>query len=149
MFSVLLAIVLIGVLLGVFLLGDSLESSFTGATPRLVPAPRPEGEVVALEIDFGNGVSKTFAALPWHDGMSVAELLEIAEGFRPGIEVLRRGQGEAAFLTAIDGIAHDAPSDRYWTYQINGKLAEAGIARQQIEPNDRVRWTFGVPPSEE
>ncbi len=64
-------------------------------TASWTPSDEPQGSTVALEIDFGNGAQCQFAALPWRAGMTVAQLMEAARKFRPGIEFAQHGEGPA------------------------------------------------------
>ena len=121
------------------------EMAAAGTTPHggWVPAPRPAGKTVALTVDFGNGASREFAALPWHDGMTLADLMEMARHFRPSITYTQKGTGAQAFLTALEGVAHQANQGNFWFYEINGKRGIRSFGIQPLLPGDRVLWTFG------
>jgi hypothetical protein len=96
-------------------------------------------ERVSLRIDFGNGRQRDFDSLAWHEGMTVAELM----GKAPGIEVMQRGSGQGAFLTAVDGVANEGTEGSNWTYEVNGVGADRSFAVYELAPNDRVLWRFG------
>ena len=122
---------------------ESLAAGGASGHGGWVPAPRPVGKTVALSIDFGNGATREFAALPWRDGMTVADLMEVARLFRPSIHYMQKGSGAQAFLTALEGLAHQAKQDKYWFYEINGKRGIRSFGIQPLLPGDRVLWTFG------
>ena len=51
------------------------------------------GETVALEIDFGNGARREYAALPHRDGMSVGDALRLARDFGPSLAFTLKVRG--------------------------------------------------------
>ncbi len=108
-----------------------------------VPTPRPAGKTVAFTIDFGNGATREFAALPWQDGMTLADLMEGARHFRPAITYTQRGSGAQAFLTSLEGVAGQTERGRYWICEINGKRGDRSFGVQLLNPGDRILWTFG------
>jgi hypothetical protein len=120
-----------------------MATDSTTAHGDWVPAPRSAGKTVALTIDFGNGATREFAALPWRDGMTLADLMEVARHFRPSITYTQKGTGAQAFLTALEGVAQQANQGNFWFYQINGKRGIRSFGIQPLLPGDRVLWTFG------
>jgi hypothetical protein len=146
-------------------LGQMSTSPTEGDGDSISPSPRPEGETVQLTIDFGNGTSRQFDALPWREGMTIADLMEEARKFRPGIELTLRGSGKMAFLLSLDRISgpgagsadnpagDSADSSRPhpirphpiqgWQFKINGELGQLGIGSQILAPGDQVFWIFG------
>jgi hypothetical protein len=109
------------------------------------PAPDPRSETVSLAIDFGNGARREFAALPWKDGMTVADLLKSATAFRPGLAFSQQGEGAQAFLTSLDGVAGRAEGSRFWLYEVNGEPGKVSFAIQRLAAGDRVLWAFKPP----
>lgn len=108
------------------------------------PSPRPEGETVRLEIDFGNGAHRVFEALPWEEGMTVADLMVVARAFQPPIHYEQRGEGEAAFLVSLEGVAGGGPDSRNWLYRVNGEHAKVSFGIYPLEPSDEVLWIYDV-----
>lgn len=142
-FPALLAVLLLGALWFLRTRPQVEQPSADRSTPaEWAPSPRPQGETVALEIDFGNGASKQFAALPWREGLTVADLLQAAAEFRPGIAFTQKGEGETGFLTALDGLKNGGAGGRNWRYEVNGQHGQASFCLQQLEPSDRVLWKF-------
>lgn len=115
--------------------GESASAAWT-------PAPRPRGETVALEIDFGNGARRQFDDLPWTADMTVGDLLRTARQFQPAITFQHDGAGAKAFLTSLEGVANEGPGGRFWTYEINGRVGEVSFDVQPLQPGDRVLWKF-------
>ncbi len=106
------------------------------------PTPLPQGKSVSLTIDFGNGASKEYAALPWQEQMTVAEALTVARDFRPGIHFTQVGEGESGFLSSLDGLANEGAEGRNWLYQVDDQHAHVSYCVRKIEPGAHVLWTF-------
>ncbi len=144
-FPALLATVLlvsVGIALGNRQLGPQSASPQT--TANWTPSSEPQGSTVALEIDFGNGAKKQFAALPWRAGMTVADLMGQASKFRPGIEFDQQGEGAGGLLTAIDGLKNEGSGGRNWRYRVDDRYGEVSFCLQSIEPGMRVLWEFAA-----
>jgi Flp pilus assembly protein TadD len=47
------------------------------------------------------------------------------------------------FITAIDDHAQDATANKYWLFDINGKLADKGAADIQLKKGDEVAFYLG------
>jgi hypothetical protein len=108
-----------------------------------LPSARPSGQTVALTIDFGNGAKREFFALPWRNGMTVADLMDEARHFRPPITYTQKGIGAQAFLTSLEGVAHQTSQGNFWFYEINGKRGIRSFGIQPLLSSDRVLWIFG------
>jgi Domain of unknown function (DUF4430) len=108
------------------------------------PSAQPLGETVALEIDFGNGAKKEFAALPWRAGMTVADLMLQAREYRPGIDFRQHGAGAGGLLTSIDGLRNQGAGGRNWRYDVDGRHGEVSFCVQQLQPGMRVLWEFAA-----
>jgi hypothetical protein len=113
-----------------------------GGSAGWTAPPAAGAPAVALAIDFGNGATREFGALPWKPGTTVGDLLREAGRFHPALEFAERGTGDMAFLTSLDGVANDPSIGRFWIYEINGRIAERGIGAQSLEAGDRVLWVF-------
>lgn len=107
--------------------------------------PATAGETVALEIDFGNGARREYAALPYHDGMTVGDAMRLARDFRPGLPFTHQGEGELSFLTSLDGVANQGVGGRFWLYQIDGERADVSYEVKPLRAGQRVLWQFKEP----
>ncbi len=107
--------------------------------------PAAAGETVALEIDFGNGARREFAALPYRDGMTVGDALLLARDFGPSLAFTHQGEGELSFLTSLDGVANQGPGGRFWLYQVDGQRADVSYEVQPLSAGQRVLWQFTEP----
>ena len=108
------------------------------------PSLAAVGETVSLEIDFGNGATQRFDALPWQPEMTVSKLMEIASQFRPGITFSQKGEGETGFLTAIEGLANEGATGRNWKYQVDGDHGQISYCLQNLTPGQHVLWKFAA-----
>ena len=137
----LLAIVVAGMAL-VAIRGGDVGGRGGGRVADQSPSPLPTGITVSLEIDFGNGAVKRFAALPWRDEMTVAQVMQVAREFSPGIEFQQVGEGATGLLTAIDGVANQGAGGRNWRIEVDGKWLEVSFCLEKVAPGARVLWTF-------
>jgi hypothetical protein len=141
----LLACVLVGVVAS---RGLFLQPSGEGAGGALELGPVPRGpaseQTVALTIDFGNGAQCEYAALDWHDEMTVRQLMDAASQFRPGITFQQIGTGKSALLTHIDGVENEGGSGRNWQYWVNDERADRSFAICPLVAGDRVLWRFAT-----
>ena len=113
-----------------------------GSPVTWTPYPKASGETVALEIDYGNGVKKHFAALPWRTDMTVESLMEEAQHFRPGTNFEQIGEGESGFLSSLDGFANEGAGGRNWNYEVDGRNGQVSFCVQQLAPGSLVLWKF-------
>jgi hypothetical protein len=112
------------------------------AAENWTPEARPEGETVSLEIDFGNGARREFAALPWSEGLTLGRLMREASNFRPAIRYSQDGEGKMAFLTSLEGVANDNGGGRYWFYEVDGQPGEVSFEVRPLEAGAKVLWVF-------
>ncbi|OLT51341.1 hypothetical protein BJF88_15105 [Cellulosimicrobium sp. CUA-896] len=68
------------------------------------------------------------------DGRTALDLLLEAD---PSAQV--SGEGENAFVTAIDGVAAD-PDGEFWALYVNGEMASVGAGSLETEDGDEVTW---------
>jgi len=115
--------------------GPGLAAAWTPSAPA-------QGETVSLEIDFGNGAQKRFAALPWQPEMTVAGLLQEARQFRPGIQFRQRGEGAGGFLTGLDGLPNEGAGGKNWKFEVDGEHGRTSFCLQTLLPGAHVLWKF-------
>jgi hypothetical protein len=106
------------------------------------PEAAAGAEAASLSIDVGNGARREFAALPWSSVMTVADVLEQARDFLPGIEFTQQGEGEMAMLVSLDGVVNDPAIGRFWIYDVDGTPGDVSFAVQRVEKGQRVHWVY-------
>ncbi len=137
-----LALILLGMLLWN---RNKLESPTVEVQPGEVqwtPSEQPAGEVVRLEIDFGNGAKRQFEALPWRADMPVEDVMLAAREFRPGIRYVQIGEGAGGFLTELEGLKNEGASGRNWRYEVAGSPGSMSFCLQKVAAGELVRWRF-------
>ena len=97
---------------------------------------------VRLMIDFGDGVQKTFSALPWKDKMTVFDALRVAEKHPRGIKITYTGSGDTTFINGIDDAVNEGADGRNWRYSVNDQPARYSSAVAEIKAGDTVVWRF-------
>lgn len=98
---------------------------------------------VRLTIDYGDGVQKTFPALPWKETMTVFDALQAAEKHARGIKLKFIGRGETIFITAIDDAVNEGANGRNWRYTVNDQPAQYSAGVMKLKSGDTVDWRFG------
>lgn len=136
---------LLALLLGSLVIWDRTweRPVVSNATPvEWSPSARPTGDVVRLEIDFGNGAARHYHALPWKAGMTVADVMMAAREFQPGISYVQIGEGASGFLTQLEGLKNEGASGRNWRYEVAGTPGTKSFCLQEVAPGEQVRWWF-------
>jgi hypothetical protein len=136
---------LLAVVLGAILLlrNGGVREVEPEAEQGLAPAPAGESaEQVSLAIDFGDGQREQYFGIAWREGMYVRDLM--LEAGRPDLQLDVQGSGASAFLVAINGVANEGAEGKNWTYKVNGTRADRSFAVYELEPGDRVLWTFAA-----
>ena len=141
-FPVFLGIVLVATALVSRRLKQDNPGEMSAAATNWTPSPAAQGETVRLTIDFGNGASLQYQALPWKEGLTVEDLLRSAQEFRPGITFSQKGEGKMGFLTSLDGLSNEGASGRNWTFQIDAKHGQQSFSVQELTPGQHVLWKF-------
>lgn len=100
-----------------------------------------ENDPVSLMLDFGDGRVRTFHAVAWQEGMTVADVLHAGadtQGFTIGSKDF--GGSLGIFVETIDGVG--GGTDRWWQYWVNNVYGTVGAGNQQVMPGDVVEWKF-------
>jgi len=127
------------------LLASLLASFAIRLSPIWAKPPKdPEGakEAVKLVVDYGDGVQKVFASIPWTKETTVFAALEAAAKHPRGIKIAHQGKGETLLVTAIDDLKNEGRG-RNWLYEVNGKLGDRSCAVMSLKAGDSVLWRFG------
>ena len=105
-------------------------------------AARGAESVVLLTIDYGDGVQKTFVALPWKEKLTVFGALQAAAQHPRGIKVQHTGSGETTFVTAIDDRTNEGQGGNNWKYEVNGQRLPVSAGVAELKAGDAVVWRF-------
>ena len=111
------------------------------SAPKPAAAPLP----VRVVIDFGDHSEKHFTKIDFTADMSAFDALRAAQSHPRGIRIQHSGNGETAFIKAIDDLANDrGPGEghRFWQFSVNDKYAEVGCGSAKLKPGDTVRWFY-------
>ncbi|MFI2487052.1 DUF4430 domain-containing protein [Promicromonospora kroppenstedtii] len=74
---------------------------------------------------------------PGRTGATALELLLEAD---PSAEVT--GEGENAFVTAINGRAADDSKNEFWSLSVDGEPAQVGAGSLETEDGQEITWTI-------
>jgi hypothetical protein len=125
------------------------STSDRAADEAWTPSAAATGEVVKLEIDFGNGARRLFDSLSWKEKMTVEEVMLSARDFRPGISYSQIGEGAKGFLTELEGLKNEGFGGRNWRYDVAGSPGTRSFCLESVNAGDLVRWTFAAESDEQ
>ncbi len=60
------------------------------------------------------------------------------------LKLTSSGNGEMAFVSAIDGVENEGGNGKHWIFYINGEIAKRGCGAVVIQPFDEIDWRFEV-----
>jgi Domain of unknown function (DUF4430) len=115
--------------------------SSSAARPQ--PAADAAGKSVSLTVRYGDDKERKFDEVAWQPGMTVDDLLTDVSRRPDGITYTASGYSETFLVVRIDDTANDRTSGRFWTYSVNDVLADRSAGICELQPGDRVLWTFG------
>ena len=123
-----------GIILAAILLAIAVASDQTHA----------QTATVRLVVDYGDGVIKTIAGLPWAKGSTVLDVMNAAKDRPHGISFSYSGSVASAFLTRIDDIANEggAATKKNWQLWVNTSYADKSFGVYEVQPLDVVFWRF-------
>lgn len=102
---------------------------------------------VALKIDFGSEKASIETDVVCSPETTVLGVLDRAQNMDE-LKFAYRGSGETAFVTAIGGVENEGVSGKNWIYRVNGETGDRSAGVYQLDPGDRVLWSFGTPPED-
>ena len=121
-----------GIILAAILLAIAVASDQTHA----------QTATVRLVVDYGDGVIKTIAGLPWAKGSTVLDVMNAAKDRPHGITFSYTGSGVSAFLTRIDDVANEGGAKKNWQLWVNTSYADKSFGVYEVQPLDVVFWRF-------
>lgn len=138
---------LLAVVLTAILIARASRVEVRTPAPRKLPVSpaAASGKSVSLTINYGGGRERKFDAIDWYAGMTVDDLLNAASQLPDPISYGVLGNGELTLLTRIDETHNEWEHGSNWTYQVNDVAADRSLAIYELQPGDRVLWTFGKP----
>jgi len=102
---------------------------------------------VTLEVDFGGDKRSKSIDVVCSPDSTVLQSLERAREMKK-LKFDSRGVGETVFISAIDGMKNEGSGGKNWIYKVNGELGDKSAGIYEVNPGDRVTWSFGSPPKE-
>jgi len=101
----------------------------------------PVAKSVRLVIDYGDGAQTHFTALPWREGLTALDVLELAQKHPHGVKFRHRGSGAHAKVEQIGDLSNQGDG-KNWIYSVNGKQGEVSSGIHVLKPSDAVLWKF-------
>jgi hypothetical protein len=137
---------LLAVVLAAIIAARLSQIQARGSKPRDATAPASTdatGKTVSLVIQFGDGRERVFDSVAWHSGMTVDDLMSTTRELPGGITYRAEGDRDMKLLVSIGDAVNERGGGRNWTYRVNDVPADCSLAVYELQPGDRVLWTFG------
>lgn len=103
--------------------------------PRMQTTQAPEVTSIQQEtISVRQTINNKTETESQKKGSTALELLQNTA------EVKMKGEGENAFVTAINGVEASESKKQFWAFYVNGKQAEVGAGTYQLKEGDAIEW---------
>ena len=139
-FSILFGVLVVGVLLGIFLVDIGYVPGNPDGTVGAAAISNQEREEIRIDVtlDYGNGDVQSFSKEIMRETDTVLDLLSMLER-KYGITTERRNfPGLGIFIEAIHGV-HNS-NNFYWQYWVNSEYAKVAAGQYMLQDGDKVLW---------
>ncbi|MFE6235141.1 DUF4430 domain-containing protein [Cellulosimicrobium sp. NPDC057862] len=113
---------------------DATSSTSTSTASEETSAPADDATDEASDDESGDTDDAPEFSYEGRAGTTALDLLLEAD---PSAQVT--GEGENAFVTAIDGVAAD-PDSEFWALYVNGEMATVGAGSLETTDGDEITW---------
>jgi hypothetical protein len=105
-----------------------------------------ESTSLSIVVVFGDGAHKRSENLPFAQGMTVLDAMNLARAAPDPIAFRATGSGATALITQIDTVANESgaarPDSKAWQYWINSSYGTMSVGAAVLHPGDRITWAF-------
>lgn len=123
-----------GLLAGCSSTDEPATDATTSTASEETSAPADDATDEASDDESGDTDDAPELSYEGRAGTTALDLLLEAD---PSAQVT--GEGENAFVTAIDGVAAD-PDSEFWALYVNGEMATVGAGSLETEDGDEITW---------
>lgn len=113
---------------------DATSSTSPSTASEEPSAPADDATDEASDDEFGDSDDAPEFSYEGRAGTTALDLLLEAD---PSAQVT--GEGENAFVTAIDGVVAD-PDSEFWALYVNGEMATVGAGSLETEDGAEITW---------
>lgn len=71
---------------------------------------------------------------------NVTEGTTALEHLKKQAKVITKGEGANAFVVSINGIMALESKNEFWSFYVNGKMAEVGAGSYKLKKDDKIKW---------
>lgn len=125
--SILLAVAAGALIIGVYMAGPQGNSEHTPVSHSV--DTNAEASVAALQDEF---------LYSGEEGKTALELLQE----KTAVEM--NGSGEMAFITSINGRRADDGAREFWSFWVNGEMAQVGAGSYVTKDDDIIEWKIAT-----
>ena len=94
----------------------------------------------AASLEINDGKSVQHYDLVEGEGDNALEVTKKATGG----QVVTKGEGEMAYVTAINGREAKEADKEYWELLVNGKSSEVGAGSYKLKFGDKIEWRIST-----
>lgn len=118
---------------------DATASTSTSTASEEPSAPADDATDEASDDESGDAESGDAEDAPElsYEGRAGATALDLLLEADPSAQVT--GEGENAFVTAIDGVVAD-PDSEFWALYVNDEMATVGAGSLETKDGDEITW---------
>ncbi|MBM7820251.1 hypothetical protein JOE63_002728 [Cellulosimicrobium cellulans] len=128
------ALLTAGLLAGCSSTDEPATDATTSTASEETSAPADDATDEATDDESGDAEDAPELSYDGRTGASALDLLLEAD---PSAQVT--GEGENAFVTAIDGVVAD-PDSEFWALYVNGEMATVGAGSLETKDGDEITW---------
>ncbi|TSC89374.1 MAG: hypothetical protein G01um10145_531 [Microgenomates group bacterium Gr01-1014_5] len=132
-------IILLLVTSGVLAFGGNNFAFLKSTLSPAMPASEVAREVKKATVEIvDRGELRKYPDLEFKEGETALGLTRLV------VEVETKGEGEQAFVTAISGKLADSVKKEFWSFLVNGKMAETGAGSYKVQNGDTITWKIST-----
>lgn len=126
---------LIAVAVGVFAVGYYSAPALRYGVPTEMAT---SSETVHLLLFDGTGKVSTFREIPYHTGMTVADMLQtLSDEKQLTLQSKDYGAELGVFIESINGVGKGNTS-AWWQFWVNGRYGNMGVSQTVLQPGDQI-----------
>lgn len=132
---------LVGMLVGVLLLVVVLPRTWLAGGEGAEANRELAGELATVHLGMSvDGQITHQLEVPVREGMTLLEVMTDLAQREPAWKFVAQGSGAGAIITTLGGRGNEHETGSYWTYEVNGEMAQVGIGSYRVRAGDDILW---------
>lgn len=127
-----LVVALLFIIAAVFFFAES-KLPFLRSIPTPIPQVVEEQKSAVVEV-VDREQTKSYPSVEYKEGATALDLT------RSVAQVKTKREGEMAFVISINDRMADEKEKEYWSFLVNGEIAEVGAGSYTVQNRDTITW---------